>query len=304
MDRREFLGRMGAAGGSLYALGVHSTVASNRAPVPETIVCRFVDASTGRPVPIRVQFADSQGETVIPLGHPAHLADDALEGDVRFQSLRFAYSDGEFRFEANRLPIRYRAIKGYEYIITEGEIRPEGIRDGVTEVPLSRWSNANEHGWYSGDIHIHHISPSTCRLEMEAEDLNVANLLTSDFTADQARFEGKLNSFSGGKHLVYVNQEFRHRDLGHLCLLNLKSLIRPVQPMQSHHHPLHLRVCDEVHGQGGYVSWAHFPSGPGLESPLDVALEKLDGLEILCVLEPRTFRFSLKQILPELESVE
>jgi hypothetical protein len=137
---------------------------------------------------------------------------------------------------------------------------------------------------------------------MDAEDLNVANILTSDFTTDQAQFEGKLSSYSGGKHLVYVNQEFRRHALGHICLLNLKRLIEPVKPMLPYHYPNYLKACDEVHSQGGYVSWAHFPSSPGLESPLDVALEKLDGLEILCVIEPREFSRSLKQRLPELES--
>jgi hypothetical protein len=83
-------------------------------------------------------------------------------------------------------------------------------------------------------------------------------------------------------------------------LLNLKKLIDPVKPMQHDHYPLHLGVCDQAHRQGGYVSWAHFPSWPGVESPLDVAMEKLDGLEILCVLEPRDFPVFMKQVVPEL----
>ena len=99
-----------------------------------------------------------------------------------------------------------------------------------------------------------------------------------------------------------MSQEFRHDDLGHLCLLNLKRLVQPVKPIQTLHHPLHLRVYDEVHGQGGYVSWAHFPSWPGLESPLDVAMEKLDGLEIMCQLEPREFPIFVRQVVPELEA--
>ncbi len=245
---------------------------------------------------------DVRGENVIPIGHPERLLDDAPEGDVRFQSRRFAYSAGEFRFDAAKLPIRYQAIKGYEYEITEGEISDESAQDGVETVFLGRWSDAAAQGWFSGDIHIHHISPKTCRLEMEAEDLNVANILTADFTTDQEHFEGKPSSLSGGRQLIYVNQEYRRHELGHICLLNLKRLVEPVKPMLDYEHPLLAEVCDEVHRQSGYVSWAHFPSGPGLESPLDVALEKLDGLEILCVMEPREFSRSLKEVLPELES--
>ena len=130
---------------------------------------------------------------------------------------------------------------------------------------------------------------------MDAEDLNVANILTSDFTLDQERSsKGRVNRYSSGKRLIYVNQEFRNDHLGHMCLLNLKRLIEPVKTMQRYEYPLHLRVCDETHAQGGYVSWAHFPSWPGVESPLDVAMEKLDGLEILCVLDPRELPVFMK----------
>jgi hypothetical protein len=293
MKRRQFIH-------GVVAGGLSRRVASSQ--VPGGIVCRFVDAETSQPIAVRVRLVDSQGREVVPRGHPETIASGAQEGDVSFQSRRFFYADGELLFDPSRLPIRYEAVKGYEYLIGEGEIRPGDLRDGSYKVALRRWSDLAGGGWYSGDIHIHHIAPRTCRLEMDAEDLNVANILTSDFTNDQHQFEGKVNAFSGRRRLIYVNQEFRHDDLGHLCVLNLKRLIQPVKPIQTLHHPLHLRVYDEVHGQGGYVSWAHFPSWPGLENPLDVAMEKLDGLEIMCQLEPRQFPIFVRQVVPELEA--
>ena len=157
------------------------------------------------------------------------LAEDAQEGDVRFQSRRYAYVDGEFRVDPRRLPLQYQVLKGYEYGIADGELTAAAARDGAFTIPLSRWSAVADRGWYSGDIHIHHIAPKTCRLEMDAEDLNVANILTSDFTRDQAEFEGRLNAYSSGKSLIYVNQEFRSDHFGHMCLLNLKQLIEPVE---------------------------------------------------------------------------
>jgi hypothetical protein len=176
------------------------------------------------------------------------------------------------------------------------------VRDGAFTIPLTRWSAISGRGWYAGDNHIHHISPKTCRLEMDAEDLNVANILTSDFTRDQREFEGRLNKYSGTHSLIYVNQEFRNNHLGHMCLLNLKELIQPVETMQPNCYPLHAKVCDRAHAQGGYVTWAHFPSMPCLESPLDVALEKLDGLEILCVLEPRELPVFVKKLVPQMSA--
>ena len=291
-QRRTFLG-------SAVAAGLSSQLAAQGRP----FVCRITDGQTGKEIPARVRLLDAGGNEVVPLQHPQTLAENAFEGDVRFQSRRFSYVNGTFAIHPDWLPCRYQVVKGYEYVIAEGELKAADVgADGALTIPLSRWSSFADDGWYSGDIHIHHIAPKNCRMEMEAEDLNVANILTSDFTVDQDQFEGRLNSYSTAKQLIYVAQEFRHNHLGHMCLLNLKKLIEPVKTMQGPPYPLHARVCDEAHAQGGYVSWAHFPSWPGVESPLDVALEKLDGLEILCVLEPRQMPVFMKQIVPEIEA--
>jgi hypothetical protein len=296
-DRRCFVRNVAATGAGLVLSGARKPVAAQEG---RPLTCRVIDEKSGRGVAARVRLLDARGREVVPIGHAEPLAKGAQQGDVRFQSRRFAYVNGSFELDPARLPLRYQVIKGYEYVIAEGDLAAGDVSGGSITIPLSRWSNLSERGWYSGDIHIHHISPKTCRFEMDAEDLNVANILTSDFTVDQDQFEGKVNANSSGKHLVYVNQEFRNDELGHLCLLNLKELIQPVKPMQHDHYPLHIDVCDKAHAQGGYVSWAHFPSWPGVENPLDVAMEKLDGLEILCVLEPRDFPIFMKKLVPDL----
>ncbi len=301
-SRRQFLRHAGISGTGLLLSTSLNAEAAFGSTQEQTVACRVVDARTRQDVAARIRLLDAQGREVVPLGHQQILFEEAQEGDVRFQRRRFAYIDGRFRVASADLPLRYQVIKGYEYDITEGEINISDFKDGPVIIPLERWSSLAPQGWRSGDIHIHHIAPQTCRLEMEAEDLNVANILTSDFTFDQERFEGKINAHSSGHHLIYVNQEFRNDELGHLCLLNLKQLIQPVKPMQKVHYPLHLKVYDQVHGQGGFVSWAHFPSWPGAECPLDVAMEKLDGLEILSVLEPRDFPIFMKKVVPEWEA--
>lgn len=263
---------------------------------------RVVDAESGEQVACRLRLTDAAGHEVVPLGHAPSVAEEAQEGDVSFQAHRYCYTNGAFAVDPARLPLRYRILKGYEYEMAEGELASPELARGPATIGLKRWSSLAARGWYSGDIHIHHIAPQSCHLEMDAEDLNVANILTSDFTTDQHLFEGRLNRHSRGNRLIYVNQEFRNHELGHLCLLNLKKLIEPVKSVQEHHHPLHLRVCDETHRQGGYVSWAHFPSWPGVESPVDVALDKLDGLEILSVLDPRELPIFMKHIVPEWEA--
>lgn len=292
-NRRRFLRDAGA-----WVLGAHGL--GRAAPDGDVLACRIIEEGSGHAVPARLRLTDARGNDIVPAGHPSELAPDSQQGDVLFQSRRFAYVNGNFSLDPRSLPLRYQVIRGYEFVIAEGRISADDQREIV--IPLSRWSSLADRGWYSGDNHIHHISPRTCRLEMDAEDLDVANILTSDFTADQPEFEGKVNRYSSGRRLIYVSQEFRHNHLGHMCLLNLKRLIEPVKTMQPYAWPLHLRACDETRAQGGYVSWAHFPSWPGVESPLDVAMEKLDGLEILCVLDPKEFPVFMKKVVPELEA--
>jgi hypothetical protein len=103
------------------------------------VVCRAVDAATGRPTP---------------------------EGDVRFRRRRFAYVNGAFELNPRWLPLRYQVIKGYKQTIAEGELTGEQARDGAAASPPARWSRLAVRSWYSGDIHSHHIAPKTCRLEM------------------------------------------------------------------------------------------------------------------------------------------
>lgn len=76
-SRRGFLGVVAAAP---FAQSSFAQTTS-----PGEIVCRVIDRDTGRPVPARVRLVDEHSNEVVPLGHEPALAEDAQEGDVRFQ---------------------------------------------------------------------------------------------------------------------------------------------------------------------------------------------------------------------------
>ena len=151
--RRDFLRGLAGTG-----MGVHASAEGR------PLTCCVVDDASGRRVPARVRLYKADGKEMVPLGHSERLGERAFEGDVRFQSRRFAYVDGCFQVDPAWLPLKYQVVKGYQFRIAEGELRAENIRDGVLTVPLSRWSSLSRSGWYSGYIHIHHIAPRTCRL--------------------------------------------------------------------------------------------------------------------------------------------
>src|ERR1044072_2994936 len=91
-SRRGFLGAMAAAP---FAQPVLAQTGSSGEP----IVCRVIDRDSGLPVPARVRLVDEHSNEVVPLGHVPALAEDAQEGDVRFQGRRYSYVDGEFRID-------------------------------------------------------------------------------------------------------------------------------------------------------------------------------------------------------------
>jgi hypothetical protein len=295
-NRRRFLFDSSAG------LWLAATAGGFQAAKNDAVRIEILDGATKKPIAARIRLLDARGAEVIPLGRNTQPAKNAVEGDVRFQSRGYFYTDGAVMVRSDAFPLQFTVLRGYEYQITQGTITADAVKDGSVNIELPRWSSVGRQGYYSGDVHIHHISPKTCRLEMEAEDLDVAHILTSDFTADQHEFEGKINANSGRGRFIYVSQEFRHNHLGHMCVLDLKKLVQPVKPMQKEHYPLHLSACDQAHAQGGYVTWAHFPSWPGVESPLDVVMEKLDGVELLCVLDPREPALFTQQVVPEVQA--
>jgi hypothetical protein len=54
----------------------------------------------------------------------------------------------------------------------------------------------------------------------------------------------------------------------------------------THTHWLMSHAMDETHRQGGVVAWSHFSNLPGAESPVAIALGKIDALELMTYDDP------------------
>jgi hypothetical protein len=127
---------------------------------------------------------------------------------------------------------------------------------------------------------------------MRAEDLHILNLLVSDFTNDRQKFTGKLDPVSTADHTVYVGQEARDWQNGHVCLLGIRKIIEPFEPFggkfQNRVEPnLHMaRFLKEARAQGGVSTWAHFCNLPGAESPIDIALGLVDAVDLITYDDP------------------
>src|SRR5437667_7028285 len=119
--------------------------------------------------------------------------------------------------------------RGFEY---------EPIRDVVHIAPgqreltlrLKRWTRMNQAGWYSGDSHVHFLSAQGALLEQQSEDLNVVNLLQSQWGSlftNTEDFTGASHGTADGRYLTWVSQENRQPFFGHMVLWGLRTPVMP-----------------------------------------------------------------------------
>jgi hypothetical protein len=253
-----------------------------------------VDDATGTPVACRVHFRSPEGIPYQPHGHHSHVNSNNdtwhidIGGDLRLGQISYAYIDGTCEGWLPRGAVIVDVARGFEY---------EPLRTTVTIVPgqreltlrLKRWTNMNAKGWYSGDTHVHFLGANGAHREAQAEDLNVVNLLQSQWGHLFTNSEDALGAtFSNsGKTIVYTTQENRQHLLGHLTLLGLK---RPVMPWCSD-GPSEAELggtlettlshwADACHAQGGTVVIPHLPNPNGEPAAL-IATGRADAVEMI-----------------------
>ena len=266
-----------------------------RDPGRNWVRVRIVDDATGDPVPCKVHFRSPDGVAYQPHGHHQQVNSNMstwhvdVGGDVRLGRITYAYIDGTCEGWLPRGEAIVDVSRGYEYEPLRSKVSIEPGQQELT-LRLRRWVDMNAHGWYSGDTHVHFLSQQGAHAESQGEDLNVLNLLQSQWGAlftNTEEFTGEASVARGGSNIVYVTQENRQHILGHLTLLGLK---RPVMPwctdgpseaeMGSALEATMSDWADRCHEQGGWVVIPHLPNPNGEPAAL-IATGRADAVEML-----------------------
>ena len=254
-----------------------------------------VDDATDRPVPCRVHFRSPDGVPYQPHGHHDHVNADLgtwhidVGGDLRLGRATYAYIDGTCQGWLPRGEVIADVARGYEYepLRERVSIAP-GQRD--LELRLRRWTDMNATGWYSGDSHVHFLSGQGSILEQQGEDLNVVNLLQSQWGSlftNTEDFTGGPIETADGRHVTWVSQENRQPFFGHMVLWGLQ---RPVMPwctdgpneadLGAWQETTMSDWADRCHEQGGTVVIPHFPQ-PNGEPAVLIATDRADAVEMI-----------------------
>jgi hypothetical protein len=256
---------------------------------------QVVEDETGKPVPCRIHFQSPEGIPYQPHGHHDHILSDMgtfhidLGGDVRLGHLTYACIDGQCQGWLPRGEVWVDIARGFEYEPLRDVIH---IHPGQRELTLRlrRWKNMNKARWFSGDSHVHFLSTMGASLEAQCEDLNIVNLLQSQWGhlyTNVEDFIGRPVSSEDGRTIVYTSQENRQHMLGHLILLGLKKPVMPwcsdgageaeiggtMEVTLSH-------WADACHEQGGTIIIPHFPNPNGEPAAL-IATGRADAVEML-----------------------
>lgn len=292
---------------ALLAYGDHAT----RQPFPgQSRITLRIQTPDGKPTGLRLRVTNAAGDYFAPLGHlptpdaTKRNSNDLILGDGEGSPLEvyaLVYDGAQVDLPVGKY--NFHATKGYEYETIDQPFEITKPRPATVTLPLRKFADYEARGWYPGDTHMHFPDPSGIRYEMECEGLRVCSLLLLKSGYKTGRpgdghfqnvehFTGKLSPVSDANHFVKVGEEFRHGLLAHLIFQNLKTIVWPVSVgglresgAGGYDWPMMLDAADDAHEQGALVTWAHWPY-PSLEAPLDIALGRIDSIDLLTTGNP------------------
>ena len=268
----------------------------------------IIDRETGQALPARVELLNSNGEFFI--------ADDALvigpdvvnrvkpwtgsldqwkaRGEMSKRTHDSHSNEGSFYSSGVSTvylpPGTYtvKVTKGIEFHVATRTIRVDRGAPLELTVRLSRWVNMSEQGWYSADDHLHiariypELDPVLCAW-MQAEDLNVANLLqwghSKHFFNTVQQTHGPDGAYQDGNTIVASGQENpRTHFQGHTIILGASTPI---------HFPedyfIYRRFWEEARRQNAIAGYAHLGGFFNLRAGLliDAPDALVDFMEVL-----------------------
>jgi hypothetical protein len=172
--------------------------------------------------------------------------------------------------------------RGPEYRIEHREITVPRSSSHRETFRLARWIKMADHGWYSGDHHVHAagcahyespaegVQPIDMMRHILGEDLNVGCVLSWGpcWYYQKQFFDGKVHHLSTPEYLMRYDVEvsgFPSSHCGHLCLLRLTEDDYPDTSRIEEWPSWDLPVLQWGKQQGAVVGFSH--SGWGLAVP-------------------------------------
>ncbi len=272
--------------------------------------------TNGDPASARVSVTDSSGRFYAPAGAWIH-ADDGFDRGERPFEAHYFHARGAVSLDVPAGPIRVEILRGFERRFERRDLAMVAgqATDLAVNLDADRWSVPDAHRWVSADVHVHmnyggvyRNTPAHLATQAEAENLGIVNALivNKEQRFPDIVYNGRQQDpASRTDALVVHGQEYHTSYWGHLGLLNIGgSIILPgyagyPNTAAASLYPMNADIADLGHARGALVGYVHpFDDPPEPlakpretltnELPIDVALGKIDYMEILGFSDHRT----------------
>jgi hypothetical protein len=253
--------------------------------VPVTLEVLDVD---GKPTTGQFVFKDDQGRV-----YPARSR--RLAPDFFFHDQIYRHSGESVLLPPGSYEATY--TRGPEYRVLKRSISVPSAATHRESFQLQRWIKLADHGWYSGDHHVHAagcahyeaptqgVTPADMMRHILGEDLNIGCVLSWGpcWYYQKQFFDGKVHPLSLPNYVMRYDVEvsgFPSSHAGHLCLLRLTEDDYPNTTKIEEWPSWDLPVLKWGKEQGGVVGFSH--SGWGLQVPgttlPSYEMPKFDGI--------------------------
>ena len=268
------------------------------APSRQRVRLRVVEKSSKKLVAVKLHVHGEAGEYLAPVDRHRKpncewfedYAPEFLNQDIHLCT----YILGETVIDLPLGSVSIEVSKGLEIRPVRKVVRITPRTRRIT-LEIERVLPWRDRGWVTADTHVHFLSPPTAHLEGAGEDINVVNLLASqwgELMTNVGDFDGKTTFGSkeaggDGEYLVRVGTENRQHVLGHISLLGYRGgIIAPMTvggPDESAlGDPVGALLMDwarQCREQGGLVVIPHFPN-PRAEHAASMVEGLVDALEM------------------------
>ncbi len=262
----------------------------------------------GRASAARISITDSAGKFYAPASAWIH-ADDGIDRPHQKFEAHYFHASGSVNIEVPVGLIHVDILHGFGRKLEHHDIPMVADRMTTLVVNLDEgtWAVPETGQWVSADVHVHMNyggaylnTPKHLVLQAQAENLGLVDslIVNKEQRFPDIAYNGlHTDPASAPDALVVHGQEYHTSYWGHLGLLDINSLILPgyvgyPNTAAATLYPMNADIADIAHARGALVGYVHpFDEEPRPvskadekltnELPIDVALGKVDYLEIL-----------------------
>jgi hypothetical protein len=284
-------------GEEVYELGESQHTSLRIRAAERPVRLRFAERDSGAPVAVRLHMHGEAGEYLPPRGH--HRKVNRVWHQDNYAEFasgenQYAYVDGECIADLPLGTVYVEITRGYEVSPVRTSVEVAVDTDELV-FELERVLHWRERGWVTADTHVHFLSPQTALLEGHAEEVNVVNVLASqwgELFTNVGDFDGRTtfgaDADGHGEFLVRVGSENRMPVLGHISLLGYTGeLIHPLctaGPNEAAYgDPLEVTMAEWAQrciDQGGLVVLPHMQTLQ-IEHAADLVLGVVNAFELM-----------------------